>query len=91
MFRFENPLDPSKDGMNPFIDGIRFHIRNSEGIKERILSNLDYYVAIAHEDDSAMDILDRILANYRCQSDELTIADEHEILEAIQSKMSWIG
>jgi hypothetical protein len=34
MLRFENPLDPSNDGDNPVIDGIRFHIRNSVSIKE---------------------------------------------------------
>ena len=91
MFRFENLLDPSKDGSNPFIDGIRFHIRNSVSIKEELIPHINYYVACASEDDSAMDILDRMLANHNYDADDLTIGDEHELLERINSKMSWIG
>jgi hypothetical protein len=34
MIRFDNPFDISKDGQNPFIDGIRFHIRASADNKE---------------------------------------------------------
>ena len=91
MFRFENPLDPSKDGGNPFIDGVRFHIRNSVSIKEELLPHIDYYVAIANDDDSATDILDRMLASHNYDADELTIADEHELLDKIQAQISWIG
>lgn len=96
MFRFENPLDPSKDGQNSFIDGIRYHIRNSESIKEEILSNLDYYIAkqiswMGLPLDSAEDYLDFILKQENINADELIISDERELLEAIGSKMSWIG
>ena len=37
MVRFDNPFDISKDGQNPFIDGIRIHIRASADNKERII------------------------------------------------------
>lgn len=91
MFRFENPLDPSKDGGNPFIDGVRFHIRNSTSIKEELMPHINYYIYCANDNDSAMDILDRMLAAHNYDADELTVGDEHELLKAIQSHMSWIG
>lgn len=90
MFRVENPLDPSKDGINPLIDGIRYNIRNSESIKEQLLPHINYYVAIANEDDSATDILDRMLASIDATADDLIIADEHELIYAIEAQMSWI-
>ena len=96
MFKFENPLDPSKDGQNPLIDGIRYNIRNSESIKEEILSNLDYYISkyIAWEGmgpDSSEDMLDYILNQLGYNADDLIITDEHELLDVIRSHMSWIG
>lgn len=93
MFRFENPLDPSKDGQNPIIDGIRYNIRNSESIKEEILSNLDYFISIAkhYEMEEATDILDMILSHLGYTADDLIIADEHEIIDKIYEKMSWLG
>jgi len=91
MFRFENPLDPSKDGDNPFLDGVRFHIRNSVSIKEELMPHIGYYIYCANENDSALDILERMLVAYNYRIDELTVADEHDLLEAIQSHMSWIG
>ena len=93
MFRFENPLDPGKDGRNPFIDGVRYHIRNSEEIKEKILNNLDYiiYKAKQFNIDNNIKILDMILGDYGYNDDDLTISDEHEILDEIQRRMSWIG
>jgi len=93
MLRFENPLDPSKDGRNPFIDGVRYHIRNSESVKEEILSNLDYiiYKAKQFNIDNNIKILDLILSDYGYNDNDLTISDEHEILDEIQRRMSWIG
>lgn len=93
MFKFENPLDPSKDGMNPLVDGIRYNIRNSESIKEEVLSNLNYYIAIAKqkEMDKSTDILDMILYNLRYTADDLIITDEHYLLDEINKQMGWLG
>ena len=93
MIRFENPLDPTKDGANPLIDGIRYNIRNSELIKEEIIDNMDYftYKAAAMELDHPIDVLDYALASTGHDADELTISDEHELIDVIMSKMSWLG
>lgn len=93
MFRFENPLDPSKDGMNPFIDGIRYNIRNSEMIKEEILSNLNLIIYQAREYgiENSLEILESAVNSAGYDLDELTIADEHELLDKIQSEISWLG
>lgn len=91
MFRFENPLDPSKDGGNPFIDGVRFHIRNSVSIKEELKPHIGYYIYSANENDSALDILERMLIAHNYRIDELTVADEHELLDTIEGYMSQIG
>ena len=81
MFRFENPLDPSKDGQNPLIDGIRYNIRNSEMIKEQVYNQLKN-ITIEYE-MSATDILDTVLQYLGYSADELIIADEHELLDYI--------
>ena len=93
MFKFENPLDPSKDGQNPLIDGIRYHIRNSESIKETIIPLIPEYIAYAKEKeiDNAVDILDMILNHLGYNADELTIADEHELIDKIYGEMGWLG
>lgn len=93
MFKFENPLDPSKDGINSLVDGIRYNIRNSESIKEEVLSNLNYYIAIAkqYEIDKSTDILDMILFNLGYTTDDLIIADEHYLLDEINKQMGWLG
>ncbi len=93
MFKFENPLDPSKDGINPLVDGIRYNIRNSESVKEEVLSNLNYYIAVArqYEIDKSTDILDMILFNLGYTTDDLIIADEHYLLDEINKQMGWLG
>lgn len=90
MFKFENPLDPSKDGQNPLIDGIRYNIRNSESIKEEIMNNSDKVMAIIDLYQNAYDTylhptqaLDLILQKFGYDADDLIIADEHELLEWI--------
>lgn len=89
MFKFENPLDPSKDGINPLIDGIRYNIRNSESIKEEILREFDYYVnmALYHNMEKPTDILDCILDSMGYSADNLIIADEHELLDKIAASL----
>ena len=83
MFRFENPLDPSKDGQNPFIDGLRFHIRNSEMLKEQIIHWIRKNEDVIYN-MTTLEIL-KLAMNYLHISDnELTIADEHAILDWIQ-------
>ena len=89
MFKFENPLDPSKDGMNPLVDGIRYNIRNSESIKEEILREFDYYVnmALYYNMEKPTDILDCILDAMGYSADNLIIADEHELLDKIAASL----
>ena len=83
MFRFENPLDPSKDGQNPFIDGLRFHIRNSEMLKEQIIHWIRKNEDVIYNMTN-LEIL-KLAMNYLHISDnELTIADKHAILDWIQ-------
>ena len=83
MFRFENPLDPSKDGQNPFIDGLRFHIRNSEMLNEQIIHWIRKNEDVIYNMTN-LEIL-KLAMNYLHISDnELTIADEHAILDWIQ-------
>jgi len=93
MFRFENPLDPSKDGMSPFIDGIRYHMRDSESIKEQVKSNIalvkeaiEYFKwhCYAGETLSSLDVLEYVLDELGYKLDDLIIADEHELIEWIR-------
>ena len=87
MFRFENPLDPSKDGINPLIDGIRYNIRNSEAIKEEIMGDPYHieqfiqYIRTTNTPMTALDILEKIVCHLDYSLDDLTIADEHELLD----------
>lgn len=87
MFRFENPLDPSRDGINPLIDGIRYNIRNSEAIKEEIMGDPYHieqfiqYVRTTNIPMTALDILEKIVCHLGYSLDDLTVADEHELLD----------
>ena len=83
MIRFDNPFNVSKDGQNPFIDGIRFHIRTSADSKERIIEYIDKYVSIIGN-PSPLDILKCAMKNLQISDAELTVSDEHDILD-------WIG
>lgn len=85
MFRFENPLDPSKDGKNPFIDGARFYIRNNLANREKIEKNIPRYVAAAKQQGvkSAIIIYEKILKDLRIGSSEMTKSDDHEFLTKI--------
>jgi len=87
MIRINNPFDISKDGGNAFIDGINFHIRNSDEIKRKIINNLDYYVyvtTINMEEKTPLKILDKILNYLSIDYEELTIVDEHDILDKLR-------
>ena len=91
MFRFDNPLDPSKDGMNPFIDGIRYHIRDSESIKEEVQRNtelvreaIEYFTRHYVATISPLEILEYVLDELGYKLDDLIIADEHELLDWIR-------
>lgn len=83
MFRFDNPLDISKDGVNPFIDGIRYNIRNSEMIKEMVIEKLKYATITGYL--SPIEILQYTLNELGYELDDLTIADEHWLLDAIEN------
>ena len=90
MFRFENPLDPSKDGINPLIDGIRYNIRNSEAIKEEVMNNAQLvdstitYMQEAYDTYlSPLQALECVLKRLGYTLEDLTITDEHELLDWI--------
>lgn len=82
MLRFDNPFDPSKDGQNPVVDGIRFHIRESEQNKEMIIHYLTKYVT-PEIGDRPLDILEFAMKNLGIADSQLTVSDEHEILDWI--------
>jgi hypothetical protein len=86
MFRFENPFDPSKDGQNAIIDGIRYHIRNSNEVKEQVLVVLKGLKV--HGAATPMQILEHALYELDYSLDDLTISDEHELLYIIKCKMN---
>ena len=82
MFKFENPFDISKDGQNPLIDGVRFHIRQSDEYKQQIK---DYIIKYIEPDkgDKPLDILEYTMNSMNISDSELTITDEHELLDWI--------
>lgn len=84
MLRFENPFDISKDGQNPFIDGIRYHIRQSDQYKEEIKYWIDQYIN-PENDKSNLNILNYAMSCLGIPDNELTVADEHELLDWIQN------
>lgn len=80
---FYNPFDISKDGKEPFIDGLRFHIRKSAELVETIKNfMLKYYTA--DEGQSARQIYLEVINYMNIDEDDLTIIDEKELVE-------WIG
>lgn len=80
---FYNPFDISKDGKEPFIDGLRFHIRNSAELVETIKDfMLKHYTA--DEGQSARQIYLEVVNYMNIDEDDLTIGDEKELVE-------WIG
>ena len=83
MIRFENPMDPTKDGKNTLIDGIRFHIRNSAILVEEIKNFIDENY-IYEGEDTAEDVLYGACKILNIPTNELTINDERELLV-------WIG
>jgi hypothetical protein len=95
MFRFDNPLDPSKDGINPFIDGIRYHIRDSESIKEEVQKNtelvreaMEYFVR-HYGIVSPLEVLEYVLDELGYKLDDLIITDEHELIDWIRELINY--
>ena len=84
MLRFDNPFDISKDRQHPFIDGIRIHIRQSDQHKQEIKYWIDQYIN-PENDKSNLDILTYAMSCIGINDDELTVADEHELLDWIQN------
>ena len=87
---FFNPFDISKDGKNDFVDGIRYHIRESEQIKDKIKKYIKdnfyqyynlYYMLNKNQ------ILDAVLNDLDISYKDLTIADERELLDWITCQM----
>ena len=75
------------------IEEIRQHVEESHKLKQEILAHMDYHMFVAkiREEESAIDILDMILYVLDKTSDDLIIADEHELINTIYSKMDWLG
>ena len=86
MLKFDNPFDVSKDGQNPIFDGIRFHIRESEQIKEKIKSQLQYLSFDMDYINSPLEILEFALNECGYNLDELTVSDEHELIDEIRRR-----
>lgn len=76
-----NPLDISKDKQdNAFINGLKYNIRNSELNKERIKEYIKYEV-IAEPGDKITGIIEFAMRQLNIREDELTVADEHELID----------
>ena len=75
------------------IEKIKQHVEDSHKLKQEILAHMDYHIFVAkiREEESATDILDTILFVLDKTSDDLIIADEHELINTIYSKMDWLG
>lgn len=84
MLKFYNPLDISSDmeNDNPILQGISYNIRNSTMIKIEVLEYIHTYF-IQFTQGSDLDILEYILNILGYRLDELTISDEHELLDEI--------
>lgn len=85
MVKFDNPFDVSKDGQNIFVDGIRFHIRDSANNKERIIEYIQKYISISGE-ATPLDILEYAMEHLNISDAELTVSDEHDILDWIRTQ-----
>lgn len=89
MVKFDNPFDISKDRQNPFIDGVRFHIRESDLCKDRIKefiqkNDFEYFCLYKM---SALEILTDAMKILNIRDDDLIISDEHELLDWIKSQL----
>ena len=75
------------------IEKIEQHVEDSHKLKQDVLSYMDYHMFVAKMRgmDSAVDILDMILYVLNKTADDLIIADEHELINTIYSKMDWLG
>lgn len=83
---FENPFDISKDGKNDFMDGIRYHLRDSDMCKEKIKKYLEkniFYHYNLFRMPSSLEILTEAMKMLNIKENDLTIADEHELLDWI--------
>ena len=83
---FFNPWDISKDGGNDFIDGIKYHLRESDLCKDKIKNylkeNIYYHYNLYHM-PTPLEILNEVMKKLNIKEDDLTIADEHELLDWI--------
>lgn len=83
---FFNPWDIEKDGGNAFVDGIKYHLRESDSCKDKIKKylekNLFYHYNLYHMPTS-LEILEEAMKKLNIKDNDLTISDEHELLEWI--------
>lgn len=80
-----NPLDVSKDVYdNVIVNGLKYNIRNSEMQKERIQTFIQNNIfTFETYGMSRQEILQLALEKLNIKLDELTVADEHELLDWI--------
>lgn len=91
--KFYNPFDISKDGQsNNFIEGIRIHIRNSDELKEKIKNMITKDIHLYKDFSSFntnLQILEYYMNKLNIYDDDLTIADEHELLDWINCNFTF--
>ena len=77
-----NPFDISKDKFdNPIVNGLKYHIRNSEMQKERVWNYIKNGNIIPEPGDRIQDIVFFAMRQLGINESELTIADEHELID----------
>lgn len=87
---FFNPWNIEKDGGNDFIDGIKFHLRESDLCKDKIKNylkdNIFNYYNLYHM-STPLETLNDVMKILNIKDSDLTIADEHELLDWITCQM----
>lgn len=82
MLRFENPLDVSKDDQNFIMDGIRYRIRESLMIKEKV-EDFFKYVEV-NGSFTAEEILNKILYVLKYKENDLIASEKKDLLKKIK-------
>jgi len=89
MFNFHNPCDISARGDNSILDGISTNILNSlelkDLIKDALNNNKQFLIDYINNPPypSTLFVLEYIVKSLGRSLDELTISDEHELLDYI--------
>lgn len=83
---FFNPFEIETDKENNFINGIKYHLRESDLCKDKIKNylqeNIFYYYNLFYM-HTPLEILEETMKVLDIKDNSLTIADEHELLDWI--------